>query len=143
MGGLFLFSPATKKTIGHTSTNVTMIEIWKDIEGYKGYYQVSSRGRVKGLLRTIDKGYYGKQVYPETIMNTFESNGYIMVTLRKDGTKHNYKVHRLVAKAFIPNPNNYPCINHKDCNRKNNTVENLEWCTYYYNNHYRFTNKAA
>lgn len=63
-------------------------------------------------------------------------NGYAFVTMGKDGKQYNVNVHRAVAEAFIPNPDNLPIINHKDCNPMNSTVENLEWCTFQYNNTY-------
>lgn len=119
------------------------MEIWKDIIGYESFYQVSNIGRVRSLDRTVIRDGYGSVLFKGQIMNQFENNGYMMVTLRKDGHKHNYKVHRLVMMAFEPNPDNLPCINHKDNNRKNNVVSNLEWCTYKYNNDYRFINKAS
>ena len=97
-------------------------EIWKDVVGYEGLYQVSNLGRVKSLFR------YKK------ILKQFEDNkGYLRVTLYKNNKSKSIKVHRLVATAFIPNPNNYDCINHKDENKTNNNVENLEFCSFYYN----------
>ena len=106
------------------------IEAWKDIEGYEGLYQISSFGRVKSL-----KGWDGRK-YVERVkilapysqqMNVNYSRS--VVKLHKDGKKKDYKVHRLVAKAFLENPNNYSIVNHKDGNPLNNNVENLEWCT--------------
>lgn len=100
-----------------------MQEIWKDVPGYEGLYQVSNLGRVKRPCKRLLKGSICK-------------NGYYRVTLWKNG-KMSYKhIHRLVAMVFIPNPNNYPCINHKDEVRTNNNVDNLEWCSYSYNNSY-------
>lgn len=97
-------------------------EIWKDVVGYEGLYQVSNLGRVKSLFR------YKK------ILKQFEDNkGYLRVTLYKNNKSKSIKVHKLVAEAFIPNPNNYDCINHKDENKTNNRVENLEFCSFYYN----------
>lgn len=104
-------------------------EIWKDIKGYEGLYQVSNLGRVKSLPRiTNSKGY--NQLRKEHILRPGLSGkyrNYPMVTF-SDGKK--YKVHRLVAESFIPNPYNLPCVNHIDENTKNNCVSNLEWCTY-------------
>ena len=97
-------------------------EIWKDVVGYEGLYQVSNLGIVKSLFR------YKK------ILKPFEDNkGYLRVTLYKNNKSKSIKVHKLVAEAFIPNPNNYDCINHKDENKMNNRVENLEFCSFYYN----------
>lgn len=106
------------------------MEEWRDIDGYEGDYQVSSYGRVRSLK-------YGKE---KLLKPQKHYKGYRFVTLFKNGTRGKYKVHRLVAKAFIPNPNNYPVINHKDECKYNNHVQNLEWCTVLYNNTY---NKKA
>ena len=114
-----------------------MKEKWKDIEGYEGLYQISSYGRVKSLEhKTLQKNIYGKggigySKHKEKILKGWVQNtGYLTVALKNK----KYSVHRLVANAFIPNINNYPIINHKDGNKLNNKVENLEWCTYKHNN---------
>lgn len=113
------------------------MEIWKDIEGYEGLYQVSNEGRVKSLQREIVYKDGRKKALEEKILHNFLSDlGYYHVMLSKNGVPKRYKVHRLVAKAFIANPNNLPVINHKDENPKNNVVENLEWCTQGYNVRY-------
>lgn len=113
------------------------MEQWKNIEGYEGLYQVSNEGRIKSLHREIIYKDGRKKVLEERILHNFISDlGYYHVMLSKDGVSKRYKVHRLVAKAFIPNPDNLPVINHKDENPKNNVVENLEWCTQGYNVHY-------
>ena len=113
-------------------------EIWKDIEDYEGLYQVSNLGRIKSLEREVIAGRGHKKVIKkEKILHpTDNSFGYLMIQLTKNGAQKNFLVHRLVAKAFIPNPNNYPEINHKDENKYNNCVENLEWCTKLYNMNY-------
>lgn len=116
-----------------------MKEIWKDIEGYEGHYQISNLGRIKSLKRLGNDG----RRLPEKILKTGNSHGYRSIVLRKDGKSCIYSVHRLVGKAFIPNPENKPCINHKDENRANNNVENLEWCTYKYNDNYGTRNARA
>ena len=106
-----------------------MKEEWKDIEGFEGYYQVSNMGNVKSLN-------YNK-TGKEKIMKTWDSGqGYQKVQLCKDGKSKTYTVHRLVATAFLENPDNLPVINHKDENPKNNNVDNLEWCSVLYNNTY-------
>ena len=102
-----------------------MEEAWKDIEGYEGLYQVSNKGRVKSL------NYQG--VAREKLIKHSIVSGYKRVTLYKNKTIKRFLVHRLVANAFLPNPQNFPCINHKDENKQNNIVTNLEWCTYKYN----------
>ena len=110
-------------------------EIWKDIEGYEGLYQVSSYGRVRSIDRfvmnnSIIKRLSGKILSPIIIA------GYMYVHLSKNGKKKHYRIHRLVADSFIPNPDNLPFINHKDCNPLNNSVDNIEWCDAQYNNNY-------
>lgn len=113
------------------------MEEWMNIEGYEGLYQVSNEGRVKSLQREIVYKDGRKKVLEEKILRNILSDlGYYHVMLSKDGVPKRYKVHRLVAKAFIPNPNNLPIINHKDENPKNNVVDNLEWCTQGYNVRY-------
>ena len=100
-------------------------EIWKNVLGYEGLYQVSNLGNIKSFI--------GKE---KILKPSTTNNGYPGVNLTKDKKIKRYSVHRLVAEAFIPNPNNYPCVNHKDENRTNNRADNLEWCTYSYNNTY-------
>ena len=106
-----------------------MEEIWRDIKGYEGKYMVSNLGRVKSLnYRNTGK---------EGIMKgRDDGNGYLKVQLCKDGKVKNCRINRLVAMAFIPNPNNLPEVNHKDKIRTNNHMENLEWCTSQYNIEY-------
>lgn len=116
-----------------------MKEIWKDIEGYEGLYQISSFGRIKSLKRL---GEDGRQL-PEKILKTSNSHGYRSIVLRKNGKSWTYSVHRLVGKTFVPNPENKPCINHKDENRKNNHADNLEWVTQKENANYGTRNKRS
>ena len=113
-----------------------MEEIWKDIEGYEGLYQVSNLGDVRSL-----KYAGGNKVKP--LKQDNDGNGYKQVILYKDGKRKNCKVHRLVAMAFISNPNNYKEVNHKDENPSNNNVNNLEWCTNEYNVNYGTRTKRA
>lgn len=104
-------------------------QIWREIPGYEGLYQVSNTGRVRSL------NYNGTRK-TKVLKQITDKLGYKRVNLFKNNKKKNYLVHRLVALAFIPNPNNYPIINHKDENPSNNYYKNLEWCTYEYNNNY-------
>lgn len=109
-------------------------EIWKDIPNYEGLYQISNYGRVKSIPRTYKKRKIDKEIIKK--LKTMP-NGYIRVSLSKNGKTKDYYVHRLVAKAYIPNIDNKPCINHKDCNRNNNNANNLEWVTHKENNSYK------
>ena len=108
------------------------MEIWKDIIGYEGLYQVSNLGRVKSLVRynkfnkrnedvVLKQNPYGPKLQ------------YRQVQLSKDGNRKNHKIHRLVAQAFIPNPNNLPYVCHIDDDTTNNSLQNLEWGTQSYN----------
>lgn len=111
-----------------------MTEIWKDIQGYEGFYQISNLGNVKSLERVVDKGNGILQHRKERIMNKRESvDGYYIAKLNVNKKSTSIAIHILVARHFIDNPNNYPEVNHKDCNRKNNQVDNLEWCTHQQN----------
>lgn len=116
-------------------------EIWKDIPGFEGKYQVSNLGNIRSLN-------YNHTGRPKNLKASKASSGYLLVVLW-DGTGHyNKTVHRLVASAFIPNPHDLPCVNHKDEDKTNNTIAlnedgsinfektNLEWCSYKYNNSY-------
>lgn len=102
-----------------------MKEIWKDIEGYECYYQISNFGRVKSLERISTQNVLIK----ERLLKQNIRKEYYYVELNKDGYAKKYSIHRLVGQAFISNPENYPCINHIDENKLNNNVENLEWIT--------------
>ena len=97
-------------------------EIWKDIEGYKGKYQVSNRGNVKSLN-------YRRTGKERILKPDDNGHGYLHVQLWKDGKVKRYLVHRLVACAFIPNPNNLPQVNHLSEDKTDNSLENLEWVT--------------
>lgn len=110
------------------------MEIWKNITGYEGIYQVSNYGRIKSLKR---KKWNGKsfQIIGEKILKPSINNvGYYVVNLAKNGKQKLVLVHRIVASEFLKNDNNLPVINHKDGNKLNNHVDNLEWTTYQNNN---------
>ncbi len=113
-------------------------EIWKDVVGYEGYYQVSNLGRVKRLARESVDSMGRKMPYGEIILKTKISHqtGYPCVNLSKNGEVRTKNIHTLIADAFIPNPDNLPCVNHIDENRSNSVLSNLERCTYAYNNAY-------
>lgn len=113
-----------------------MIEIFEDIAGYEGLYQVSNWGTVKSLGNGNSNNSKEKILKP-----TKDKKGYLTVDLYKDGKRKIYKVHRLVAQTFIENPNNLPQVNHKDENKKNNAASNLEWCDAKYNINYGTRNE--
>ena len=105
-------------------------EIWKDIKGYEGLYQISNMGRVKSLSKQwVARN--GIKHHKEKILKiAIGKRGYYTVNLCKNKIRKSKYVHQLIAEAFIPNPNNWLYINHKDLNKTNNKIENLEWCTH-------------
>ena len=107
-------------------------EEWKDIQNYEELYQVSNYGRVKSLLKTLSDG----RLWQPRILREENNHGYKRVTLAKNGVNKTYRVHKLVAQCFLQNINNYPLINHKDENKSNNKLYNLEYCTSAYNSNY-------
>ena len=113
------------------------IEIWKWIPGWEGYYMASTHGRIKSVDRYVN-GKNGSKILKKgrIIKQSTDKAGYKYVCLKRDGKNYYYRVHRLVGMTFIPNPNNYPQINHKDENPANNHVSNLEFCTAKYNCNY-------
>ena len=113
------------------------MEEWRDIEGYEGLYQISNWGRVKSLnyKRTGEEG---------ILLPSPNKHGYLRIDLCKKGEKpKHFSIHRLVAQAFIPNPDNLPQVNHKDENKTNNYVYNLEWCDDKYNVNYGTRNERG
>lgn len=123
-------------------------EIWKDIKGYEGLYQVSSFGRIKSLERYITfinrwGGTNKVKLQEKILKHHFNNRGYCTLTLYKNGKSYHKLVHRLVGETFIPNINNLPEINHKDENKLNNSVSNLMWCTRQYNNNYGIQTKEG
>lgn len=103
-------------------------EVWKDIPGYEGLYQASTHGRIRSLSRNTTNGKILKQAK--------DSNGYLLVSLSKNGKVKKARVHQIIASTFLSNPQNMPIINHKSEVKTENQVWNLEWCTYSYNNSY-------
>lgn len=114
-----------------------MQEIWKDIQGYEGLYQISNTGKVKSLGRFVYNG-SGMRWNAERILKCKDNgHGYLNVCLARDKDDHKYAyIHRLVATHFVENPSGLPQVNHKDENKSNNNAENLEWCDMQYNNTY-------
>ncbi len=116
---------------------MTKEEIWQDIAGFEGVYQVSNFGKVRSLDRMIPRcnsaPYFLKG---RTLKAGVNPNGYAFVCLRNRELIKLVRIHRLVAETFIANPHEYPVVNHKDENKLNNNVGNLEWCTYSYNTTY-------
>lgn len=114
-----------------------MTEIWKPVVGYEGLYEVSNLGRVRSVERTV-KGVDGKVSRRISVVLSCYKNdrGYCLVGLCRNNRSKCFRLHRLVAMAFIPNPDNLPEVNHKDENKLNNRVDNLEWCTRGYNVRY-------
>lgn len=111
--------------------------MWRDINGYEGLYQISDTGEVKSLERTRVGKNGSTVIVTECIRKQkTDKDGYKEVALCKDGKMKYYRVHRLVAEAFLENPNDYTIINHKDENPANNNASNLEWCTQQYNRQY-------
>lgn len=114
-----------------SKVDTSIKEEWKDIKGYEGLYQVSNRGRVKSTRNNI------------ILKPSINNNGYYWVDLLNHGDRVHATIHRLVAMTFIPNPHDYPQVNHKDENKANNCVSNLEWCTAQYNHDYGTRNERA
>lgn len=112
-----------------------MEELWKDIPNFEGYYQASNLGRIRSVDRYVKyKNTDGVALRKGKILSPKTSNkGYLETTLMKEGKNYYKRIHQLIASAFLPNPNNYPYINHINENKKDNRVENLEWCTPKYN----------
>lgn len=120
-------------------------EVWRAVVGYEGYYEVSNFGRLKSLSRVDYKGHVRKE---RILKPTKKKNGYLHLILSKNGVRKDFLVHRLVAEAFIPNPDNLLIVNHRDENKENNFVfvkedgsvdfqkSNLEWCDYRYSTKY-------
>lgn len=128
-------------------------EIWKDIEGYEGFYQVSNLGQVRSVDRTYEytsvngnsyvRSYKGQILVQSNTVFDGKQTQYKVVALSCRSKSKDFLVHRLVAQAFIPNPNNFSQVNHIDENPSNNCVDNLEWCSPSYNVNYGTRNQVV
>ena len=114
-----------------------MIEEWRPVVGYEGLYEVSNTGQIRSFDRYVKYSNGRIHLHKGKVLSPIkDKDGYLQVNLCYNGKIHQIKVHRIVAQAFIPNPNNLPQVNHKDEDKTNNSVDNLEWCTVKYNNNY-------
>jgi len=117
-----------------------MQEIWKPIKNYEEYYEISNHGNVR-RIKYDNKGNLKQYPLPNYIKNKIDKDGYKRYTLSLKSKNKEFSSHRLVAQAFIPNPNNYPVVNHKDGDKNNNNIDNLEWCSIQHNNIHALENK--
>ena len=117
--------------------------LWKEVCGYEGLYAVSSDGEVVSLPREVYNGHGKFRTKPKRLKQGYRAGKYKTVHLSKDGTTEQFSVHRLVAIAFLENPDNLPEVNHKDENPSNNRVGNLEWCSHQYNIDYSKSKRVA
>lgn len=106
-----------------------MEEVWKDIVGFENFYQVSSYGRVRSLDRITISRRSKNHLKGKILSTTLNTKGYPHIRLSKEGKRETFRVHRLVAQTFIPNPDNLEIVNHIDSNKTNNNISNLEWCS--------------
>lgn len=126
----------------HTEGENNRIEIWKDYKDYEGLYQASNLGRMRSLDRWVKSKSGSVRLCKGKILKLCtDKYGYLKVGLFKNNKVKTYYVHRLVAEVFLPNPNNYKEVNHKDENKQNNVVSNLEWCDAKYNSNYGTRNE--
>ena len=126
------------------NANGMYLETWRAVPGYEGYYEVSNMGDVRSIDRHIvDKRGLNYCIKGKLLSKCNTSQGYLVVVLSKNGKSKTISIHRLVATAFLPNPKNLYAVNHKDGNKKNNCITNLEWCTLEYNNIHAMMNGLA
>ena len=129
------------------SSEKAICEIWKPIKGFEEFYEISNYGRIRSLDRVIiQKGKFGQDtnhIYKGKIVKLFVyKDGYARVGLHKNGEMKTYSVHRLVGEHFLEKKPGKDCINHLDCNKANNNVNNLEWCTQSENIQYAYDNRT-
>lgn len=120
-----------------------MSELWRVIKGYEGIYEVSSAGRVRSLGRNVRFGNQSRQVEARVMAEEQHYRGYLRVGLSRKGVTTHHFIHRLVADAFLKNDDNLPVVNHKDRNKKNNDVSNLEWVSYSENSQHYIADDLA
>lgn len=116
--------------VGQLATKIMQNEIWKEISGYEGYFEVSNLGNFRSKDRVIKYKSNGTRLYPGKLLKTETIvEGYQRIVLMKEAIKKRYMCHRLVAQEFVPNPGNKPYVNHINGNKADNRAENLEWVT--------------
>lgn len=116
--------------VGQLATKIMQNEIWKEISGYEGYFEVSNLGNFRSKDRVIKYKSNGTRLYPGKFLKTETIvEGYQRIVLMKEAIKKRYMCHRLVAQEFVPNPDNKPYVNHINGNKADNRAENLEWVT--------------
>ena len=118
-------------------------EVWKDIEGFEGFYQISNLGRIKSIA--VRRSLWGKIhiINRERLMTPYDNgNGYLMISLTANKKRTPIAIHRLVASAFLEKPEGHDVVNHKDYDTHNNSADNLEWCTQKYNTNYSSSRMA-
>ena len=111
-------------------------ELWKPVVGLEDRYEISNKGRCRSKYREYTSKHGHKRHVPSKVLKPQYHEYVTYVLMHKEGKQHIHTAHRMVAEAFIPNPENLPCVNHKDENKYNNDIDNLEWCTWKYNNNY-------
>lgn len=107
-----------------------MEEIWKPVVWFEWLYEVSNLGNIKSLDRMVKSKLWSKRLVKKRLLKIYTGYLYYNISLARNWLKWTYFIHRIIAQAFIPNPDNKPCINHKNWNKLDNGIENLEWCTY-------------